>query len=155
MRTFFCSAVLVAVAASLASAAPVLGTATADGSNGAPGLIGLPAGKGGIDLGLVTAVNQTTGNAAVGGDVSVPDVGELVSPTPAPIELIGAPVPTNPPNFIGGIVGFGGASGGDPGAPASVTAVPLPLAVYGGLVLMLLPVGCGAWRRVLRRSAEA
>jgi hypothetical protein len=76
-------------------------------------------------------------------------------PPPAPIELIGAPAPTNQPDFIGGIVEFGGASAGGSGAPESVTAVPVPLAVYGGLSLMLLPVGRGVWRRATRGSAES
>jgi hypothetical protein len=76
-------------------------------------------------------------------------------PPVAPIELIGAPAPTNPPDFIGGIVELGGASGGGSGAPASVTAVPLPLAIYGGLSLMLLPICRGVWRRARFTSAES
>jgi hypothetical protein len=155
MRTFICSALLMAASASLAFAGPVLSARTADESGGAPGLSGLSAGTGGVELGFGTDVDEAVGNAVLGGGVSVADVGEIVSPPSAPPELIGAPAPVNPSDFIGGIVELGGASGGGSGAPASVTAVPLPLAIYGGLSLMLLPVGRGVWRRARFTSAES
>ena len=153
MRKYICSAILMAASASIASAGPVLSAGTADESGGAPGLSGLSAGTGGVELGFGTDVDEAVGNAVLGGGVSVGDVGEIVSPPPVLPELIGTPAPVNPPGVIGGIVEFGGASGGGSGAPASVTAVPLPLAAYGGLVLMLLPVGRGVWRRAKLTSA--
>jgi hypothetical protein len=143
-------------AASTVLAGPLLTAAAPDNSAGAPALADLPNGGEGVELGFGGAIEATTDDDPVLGDSGGIDLGKLVvPPPPAPIELIGAPAPVNPPDFIGGIVELGGASAGGSGAPASVSVVPVPLAAYGGLVLMLLPVGCGVWRRTRFTSPES
>jgi hypothetical protein len=157
MRTFVCCAILTCIpAASTVLAGPLLTAAAPDNSAGAPALADLASGEQGVELEFGNIIEEATDAAPVFDDSVGIDPAELVPPPPpvAPIELIGAPAPVNPPDFIG-TVEFGGASGGGSGAPAGVSVVPVPLAAYGGLALMLLPVGRGVWRRARHTSGES
>jgi hypothetical protein len=160
------TAVAVLAGASPAIAGPIVSSGTEVG--GAPTIAGIVSGGGSPQLefggageGMIDPIDPIDLSEVIGGTVTLPPAGggSLSPPLPdglppvVPVEL--PPTPVLPPvqsDLIGTSDGIGGA--GTATGPG-VTVVPVPLAIYGGLSLMLLPVGHGVWRRARLTSGES
>jgi hypothetical protein len=164
-QLIFTTATVVVAGVSTGMAGPVISSAS-DAGGGAPPFSVIESGGGSLQLEfggagevVIDPIDPIDSSVVIGATVTLPPPGEGSPPPPLPAELPPLVPPVLPPvlppvqsDFIGtgeGIGGVGTATG--PGE----TVVPVPLAIYGGLSLMLLPVAHGVWRRARHTAAES